>query len=297
MAKNNSSRFQSGALIRLQQAKAFVLANPEMSKRQQVAATGLSETTVARARRELVAEGRLALPRNALAVPPYMPQPLDPDAIASEQPREDPPILSVRKSDAQKRKLPPTMLDHEAMIKLAEMVEVAVESGDDELIQKTLIKQCIRFALDPSLHPDTRLSASTMWGKLRDMGKSKDIGPGKPKTYEAAVLRLVDMLLACGPEMTIDAVNRAFTVKEPLDGEHVRDESTTETVAANSIPEKSGERNSESVSLETSESRESEEIHSESETDVRVRSDAGESMLPPTSTAGEVRNLPETPWG
>jgi hypothetical protein len=105
------------------------------------------------------------------------------------------------------------------MMELAAMVDMAVESGDDERIQKLLIKQCIVFALRSDLHPDTRMSASQMWGKLRDMAKAKDLGPGKPKTRKDAVERTRDVLVAVGPEITLEAVHLAFHVKEAPDAE------------------------------------------------------------------------------
>ncbi len=198
------------AAARLRQARVYLLANPHASKSQAVMATGLSDSTIARARRDLVDEGILAPARNAPVEPVSPPEPVAAQPTEGA-PSEDKsrPVKSTAKGNATP--------DHEAMRTLAEMVDTAVNSGDDESIQKMLLKQCLVFAFRPDLHPDTRMTASQMWGKLRDMAKAKDLGPGKPKTRVDAVLRLRDMLIAAGSEITIEAVHLAFDVKEAPD--------------------------------------------------------------------------------
>lgn len=195
---------------RLQQARNYILTNPTHSKSQCVLATGCSDATVARARRDLILEGLLAPPRNApvakaVSVPePKATQPTEPSGTVAPPPAVSP--APAKGSSG--------LLDHAAMLELAAMVDAAVESGDDEAIHKKLIKQCLTFAFRPDLHPDTRMTASQMYGKLRDMARLKELGPGKPKTFVLGTDRLADMLTACGPEMTMAAVAKAFTVKE-----------------------------------------------------------------------------------
>ena len=145
---------------KLRQAKEFILDHQTWSKARICLATGLSDNTVARARRELIAEGKLAAARNA---PP-------PEHVAAAEAGEVDPEPE-KPASAPKASRGGTVLDHEAMLALANMVDGVVDSGDDELVQKMLIKQCIVFALRTDLHPDTRMSASQMWNKLRDMAK------------------------------------------------------------------------------------------------------------------------------
>jgi hypothetical protein len=210
---------------RLQQARTYILQNPTHSKSQCVLATGCSDATVARARRDLILEGLLAPPRNApvakaVSVPePKATQPTEPTGSVDPPPAVSPAPAPVKGASG--------LLDHAAMIALAEMVDAAVESGDDEAIHKKLIKQCLTFAFRPDLHPDTRMTASQMYGKLRDMARLKELGPGKPKTFVIGTDRLADMLMACGPEMTMAAVAKAFTVKEGNDGQAKNDEAAS----------------------------------------------------------------------
>lgn len=218
MSKGQGFKQQSLATARLKQARAYILANPTMTKSQIVLLTGLSDSTIARARRDLVTEGLLQASRNAPVQEPT------PDTIAG-QPEEAAENTPAPETTVKRPvKGGTSILDHAAMMQLAEMIDTAVESGDDAYIQKMLIKQCLVFALRTDLHPDTRMTASQMWGKLRDMARAKDLGPGKPKTRADAVLRTRDMLIAVGPEITVEAVRLAFDVKESTDGQTANDE-------------------------------------------------------------------------
>ncbi len=189
----------------MQRARNYILAHPADSKAQAALGTGLSESTIARARRELVAEGVLPKSRGAYgdkAPPPMLP----PDDRTPETAPTPPTIVAGKRGDA--------LLDHDAMLTLSQMIDEAVDAGDDEAIHKRLIKQSLMFAFRPDLHPDTRMSASQMWGKLKDMAKAKDLGPGRPMNRADAVRRTADVLVAVGPEITVEAVHLAFEVKD-----------------------------------------------------------------------------------
>jgi len=206
---------------RFQQAREFILAHPAWSKSRIALATGLADSTIARARRELVAEGKLEPARNQ---PPTLTAPAS--HVAAAEAGEVEPAEPEKPSPKQRGG---TVLDHEAMLALANMVDGVVDSGDDELVQKMLIKQCIVFALRTDLHPDTRMSASQMWNKLRDMAKKKDLGPGKPKTQADAIARLKDMDTAVGLDLALAAMIESFgftvlanaliALTRPTDGE------------------------------------------------------------------------------
>ena len=173
----------------LEIARAYVLKHPDQSKALQSVNTGLSERTIANARAELISEGLLPQSRKGF-------KPSVAPTSATPAPQE-------------------TLRDHQAMQKLADMIN-APDLDEGEIIRRFL-KQCISFSFDTSLHADTRMSASQMWAKLRDATKSHDLGPGKPKTRAEAIERLKNLLIAVGPDITIAAVNLAFTVKEPAD--------------------------------------------------------------------------------
>jgi hypothetical protein len=178
----------------LDRAKIYIISNPHESKVQQGKALGVSDATIARARRELIQDGRLSKSRKTMQVE------------APKEVKDEPRTLSK----------PAGLLDHEAMQAMADMIDTLTDL-DDEEIHKRLLKQCIQFAFNPRLHPDTRMSASQMWAKLRDQAKSKDLGPGAPVNFEGGVERLRDLMVACGAPMTLAAVNSAFKVEEPSD--------------------------------------------------------------------------------
>ena len=179
------------------QAKAYILEHPTESKREQARALGCSETHIARCRRALVAEGLLKKPRKA--PPKIAAQPAAP--LAGD--------ASPKKSRE--------MLDHQAMERLTAHVDTLL--GNDEEVQRRLLRQCLTFALDPSLHPDTRMSASKMYQTIKEQQREVLLGPGIPKTRDAAIKRLSDLMRACGAEYTLAAVDLTFTVKEGPSGE------------------------------------------------------------------------------
>lgn len=200
------------AADQLKRAREYILAHPLESKMQQQIGSGTSERTIARARAELTREGKFIQVHDRLRMPkapPPMaqgePEPAEPETPAAESPKVAPKEPAAGKTSY-------SMLDSDALTRLADMVDVAVDSGDDEGIHRMLLKQCLTFAFRADLHPDTRMSASQLWAKLKDMAKAKDLGPGKPKTFADGVARLKELLTACGPTMVLAAVHEAFEV-------------------------------------------------------------------------------------
>lgn len=184
---------------KMERAEAYVLAHPDESKQEQAAGAKVSHTMIAIVRKRLILKGKLQPSRKDPTRYPRRPRAQEPAVEAS-------PAISK----------PAAMLDHQAMTAMGDMID-AVEGLDDltdDDVHKRLLKQCLTFAFNSKLHPDTRMSASQMWAKLRDQAKSKDLGPGVPLLFEDAVERARDLMVAMGPEITLAAVNLAFTVKE-----------------------------------------------------------------------------------
>lgn len=190
---------------RIERAKEYVLAHPDESKAEQAAAIHVSSSTIAVARAQLISEGLLMPSRKA---PPTSFMPALDESLTD-------PIAPVAQTKAKTN----AMLDHDAMIALAKMVD-EIEGLSDEEVFKRIQRQCLLFTFDTRLHADTRMSASAMWTKLKEKAKEKDLGPGAPLTFEDGVARLAELHVACGPEMVLAAVNVAFTVQEkPNEGE------------------------------------------------------------------------------
>jgi hypothetical protein len=196
---------KSMGAAKLQRAREYILAHKDESKSQQILGTGLSEGTISTARRDLVAEGKLPPDRKITKTKltekaAEVPAPLLPQTTAEGMPQGG-----------------DTVRDSAAMFRIAEMIDESVDKGNDADVVKLLLRQALKFATDPDLHPDTRMSASQMWHKLKDMTRAKDLGPGVPKTRADAVARVRDVLITVGPEITVEAVHAAFEIKGPSD--------------------------------------------------------------------------------
>lgn len=199
----------------LERARAYVLDHPDESKVDQAIGAGVSTATIATVRAKLIKQGLLS-PTRKLAPP--RPDPTPPVA----KPRGNRSPLLPKPEEPEKPIAPPRksqeLLDHEAMLALSALADEIEDLTDEEKL-KRLQKQALLFAFNTRLHPDTRMSASQMWTKLRDQAKSKDLGPGEPLTFEEAVSRLSELMTACGPEITLAAVNAVYQVKEDTNGE------------------------------------------------------------------------------
>lgn len=187
-------------------ARSEYLHHPDASIAEVAQATGVAVRTVARARAALVAEGLLPAGRNAAVSAA--------DALTMTAAGLHLPLEPAPRAEAPAAAPPPpahSTIDGEAMRKLGEMMDEIADEDDDKTRER-MLRQVKRFAFDPDLHPDTRMSASTLWAKLSDMKRAKDLGPGVPMTFDAAVSRATDFLLACGIKVAVAAFCRAFNI-------------------------------------------------------------------------------------
>lgn len=183
---------------RKSQAKAYFLQHPEASIKEALAdlhrrGINVSERTVAQARSELAQKGLVPAGRNA-----------DTPAENVGTPADLPTVPASVKNKVIDDNMLTAFVQGELNL-------------DDEEIRKLLLKKIIVIAMTPGLHPDTTLSASTAWLKLKDMARQADLGPGKPVTRADALERLVDLLRAVGPDLALEAMQVAFNLKEPTD--------------------------------------------------------------------------------
>jgi hypothetical protein len=183
--------------------RAYYLQHPDATISQAAKAIGVSQRTAAQVRTELVAKGHLqpgrnAKPRNTqfhdMPLPPDM-LPPEPGAAPSPPTGGDTLLTDeVLRSMAGK---PDSLLDD-------------LDTLDDEETRKKLLREVKRIAFAPDSHPDVRLSATQVWLKLKDMAKSRELGPGKPLTRAAAISRLKDLHLAVTAEIALAACIEAF---------------------------------------------------------------------------------------
>lgn len=177
---------------RFERCIAYYRAHPDSSISEVAKAVGTSTRTAASARIKLVAEGVLPAGRNNTNVGSL---PQVPTSAPPEPPKDK-------------------LLDDKALLALADVLD---GDEDDEQTRRRLLREVKKLAFSPDTHPDTRLSATQVWLKLKDMAKAKTDGPGKPLTRAAAITRLVDLLQTVGPVIAIAAMYQAFNVKEPED--------------------------------------------------------------------------------
>lgn len=196
-----------------QAARDYYLRHPDASISEVAAALNIATRTVARSREALVNEGLLAPGRNnpdsaAAAIAAAVASSV---GTGSDTPQAEGPAdpVAPRPSGGHPRN---AVLDDEALRKMNAMIDELAgdDSTDVEETRKRMIAQVKRWVFDPLLTPDTRMSAATLWAKLVDMQRAKDLGPGKPLTQADAIERASDFSIACGPLIMTVALFRAF---------------------------------------------------------------------------------------
>jgi len=179
-------------------ARNYLIKNQDASIAEAAKATNMGVRTIARARKQLVDEGVLPGGRNS--------------APAPESPSSsDEPEVAAAPTKAGKQN---NLLDAKALDELSKMLDTIDENEDDIESQKLMLRQVKRMAFDLRLHPDTRMSAMTLWNKLRDMTATRSLGPGKPLTEADAMERLVMLAKAVGAELWVKATYKAFGVAD-----------------------------------------------------------------------------------
>lgn len=184
---------------------AWFLQHPHASiSEARVALPGIGERTIAQVRSDLAGKGLLVPGRNRKEQSPTIPA--DPPS---------PVPIGTGDGPGQAASLPDgTLLDDAGMRALADPSTgfLADLDLDDEETRKKLLREVKRIAFDVNAHPDTRLSATQVWLKLKDMAKTRELGPGVPLTRAAAVSRLKDLILAVGLELALEALLLAFGI-------------------------------------------------------------------------------------
>lgn len=188
-------------------AKEYVLAHPDMSKAEQALGAGVAIATIAAVRSALVRDKLIPASRkqNMTGVPPQRP------------PRSITDIPSTTSSVETGLGGTSALRDDAAMRAIAAQDDILDANLSDEEVVKRLLRQNLLFASDTSLHPDTRMTASQQWVKLRDLAKEKNLGAGKPVTFEVAVERLGALMLACGADITLAALRATYQISEVAD--------------------------------------------------------------------------------
>jgi hypothetical protein len=112
--------------------------------------------------------------------------------------------------------------------------------GTEDEVRAKLLRVVQKMAFDPLLHPDTRLSASQVWAKLKDIARSKDLGPGPPRTEDEIIDRLVRLMQGVGPGLVIKALDQAFAQRKDTSDEKAPDQQTPASPGATETPDSTG---------------------------------------------------------
>jgi hypothetical protein len=193
--------------LALAKAIAFYRRNPQSTIPEVAAACGVSRRLVWQARQEMVTEGVCKPNKRAgksLTAPNPPPQLIPPS----------PPVS--------------TLLDGEQLARLAAGDTTPVDETDPET-RLRMLNELRSIAFNPATYVDTRVTAMKAWFALKDVVSAKDLGPGRPKTFEDAVTRLSNILIACGTAISIEAMERAFVRKGTGDAP-TKDNETTVAV-------------------------------------------------------------------
>lgn len=186
-------------------ATQYFLQHPNASISEVAKATGITPRTVASARSALAGKGLVA-PGRGRGRPRIHPKPtIQPPTPEAAQ------ILAAGASEGTPEPSETPLLDDAALRMIADPGNSLADLDlDDEATRKKLLREVKRIAFDPEAHPDTRLSATQVWLKLKDMARSRELGPGQPLTRMAAVARLKDLLSVIGLDISLDALIASF---------------------------------------------------------------------------------------
>ena len=187
----------------------YLRANPHANNVEVARELGISKRTVAYARAALRHEGELPPGRRAAREKADGPPSLMPPQGIPES--EDVPLV------APSLPLPPPV-PPSALPLLPDDGDVD-DNEDEEVIRRRIVAVARGFALNPSLHEETRLAAAQVYIKLKDALKSKTLGPGQPLTEEQALSRLSSLLRAVGPSLAFKAISLAFNIGAPKNGQ------------------------------------------------------------------------------
>jgi transposase-like protein len=105
---------------------------------------------------------------------------------------------------------PPETVTIKTIEELSSVEHLPEEIENDDKIRRKLMSQVLKFANDPLLSSESRLNATQVWVKLKDIVRQKDLGPGPPKTKDEALERLAKLMKGVGPKISILALEVAF---------------------------------------------------------------------------------------
>lgn len=210
------------AQAKLEQTKEFILQHPSAKDYEIVDALRVSRRTIAYAKAELVLKGLIPAPRKT----------------ARKEPAPVPPVLP-----------PVPAPDYsDSLVTPANIMALAADPFDDDLesdpeTQKRMTRAAKKMAFDPKNHPDIQMAAMQLWMKLKDAARARELGPGKPMTYEAAKARGMPLFKAMGLKLVIDIIETLWgNQKETPDAPNVE---TPAPVGIEEAPSSAGHEGSE----------------------------------------------------
>lgn len=189
------------------QVREYLLRNPTAPDRDVITATHASRKTVYQARKELSSRGLIPLADrdryNVKRLDRFPHGVLPGDSI--------PPRSEGFPTD-------PTALPEQGLGDLMKLVDV--EAGklgkeETELTPAEMKRILARLARHPNLAPQVRIAAIAQKARLDSEARDPhSLGPGPPLNREAALIRLTLLLEACGLDLAVAAMERAFHLED-----------------------------------------------------------------------------------
>jgi hypothetical protein len=194
-----------------ERVRAAILQNPSATVSSIENFTGASRRTVYYVLNKLRKEGLIPTSRR--------------DPPATEEAKE-PPIVVAQ------------IIDDPTLKAMAVSETLEDDFGTEDEVRVKLLRVVQKMAFDPLLHADTRLNASQVWAKLKDIARSKDLGPGAPRTETEIIDRLVRIMQGVGPQLVIKAIDKAF--QKGTSDEKAPDQQTPASPGATETPDSTG---------------------------------------------------------
>jgi len=209
-------------------AKNAIIKTPDATDYEIAKKTGVSPRTVASARADLIVEGVLQ-PNRRVPEPTKIEISQKIDEIKPAEATDQP---LTEESEKQ-------MLGGKTLREIVD-VEVDEDLENDEETRKKLLRIIKNIAFNQRTHPDTRITAIQAWTKLRDIARTKELGPGLPLSEEDVLNRLTRIYRAVGPKLAIKALEMTFQIEKDSNASQTSNQQDSTPIGTTEAPIEAG---------------------------------------------------------
>lgn len=178
-----------------ERARAYLLQNPNATNSEVLNVTGVSYRTLNYVKRELRAKGIVSSVYTGVGRPPH--DSSGPDDTAFLREEHTPEGLPEDEDERERRD------------SIDEIESTGVDLED--MTPEEVRQEMVRLLRKKDTPPPVKVSAAALLEKMRTES-GDELGPGAPLTHETAILRMVLLMKAFGPILTLEALNQAFNL-------------------------------------------------------------------------------------